>query len=181
MSLFVTFSRYLGRTSFSVHSQASGDALFPTEGSFPAPQARQMARRTQRNQRLRERQADALIYLEALLVRDPQLVDPVAAWFEPRVAARLEAAGLFHLDDLVDWVNERGQRWWVSVPRLGVKGAATVMFWLGRHAEVLEITLSARALTPRRQLDETAMHAELGFFAIRPRGMGAGATGGEPR
>ena len=59
------------------------------------PQARQMARRTQRNQRLRERQADALMYLEALLVRDPQLVDPVAAWFEPRVAARLEAAGLF--------------------------------------------------------------------------------------
>ena len=47
------------------------------------PQARQMARRTQRNQRLRERQADALIYLEALLVRDPQWLDPVAAWFEP--------------------------------------------------------------------------------------------------
>lgn len=90
------------------------------------------------------------------------MLDPVAAWFEPRVAARLEAAGLFHLDDLVDWVNERGQRWWVAVPRLGAKGAATVMFWLDRHAEVLEITLSARALTPRRQLDETAMHAGLG-------------------
>ena len=121
-----------------------------------------MARRTQRNQRLRERQAEALIYLEALLVRDPQLVDPVAAWFDPRVAARLEAAGLFHLADLVDWVNERGQRWWVWVPRLGVKGTTTVMFWLDRHAEVLEITLSARALTPRRQLDETAMQPELG-------------------
>ena len=108
-------------------------------------------RRAARNARLRRRQADALARMEVSLVHEPRPEHPVNGWFEPAVAARLGAAGIGTLGDLLSLIERRRQRWYVAVPRLGPKGAQRVADWLVLHAESLGHTLSPLAQAPRRQ------------------------------
>ncbi|WP_250441206.1 site-specific integrase [Caballeronia sp. AZ1_KS37] len=89
--------------------------------------------------------------MEASLAQDPRPDHPVDGWFEPAVAARLTAAGLSTLADVIELIERRRHRWYAAVPRLGPKGAQRVVDWLQLHAEALRHTLSPAALVPRRQ------------------------------
>ncbi len=108
-------------------------------------------RRATRNARLRRRQANALARMEASLVQDPKPDHPIDGWFEPVVTARLSAAGLTTIADLIALIERRRHRWYTSVPRLGPKGAQRIVDWLTLHAEPLRHTLSPFSLVPRRQ------------------------------
>ncbi len=119
--------------------------------SFPADASPTVDRRTARNMRLRRRQADALARMEATLVHDPRPDHPIDGWFEPAVAARLTAAGIETISDLIALVERRRHRWYTAVPRLGPKGAQRIVDWLQLHSDALGHRLSPLALVPRRQ------------------------------
>ncbi|MEC5409565.1 phage integrase family protein [Paraburkholderia sp. MPAMCS5] len=121
-------------------------------GDFPPPPSPALDRKIARNARLRARQAAALGRMERALVQDPAPGHPLDGWFEPAVAARLAAAGLTTLADLLALIQRRRQRWYTAVPRLGPKGAQRITDWLDLHARSLHCILSPLATTPRRQL-----------------------------
>jgi hypothetical protein len=120
-------------------------------GDFPPPPSPTLDRKIARNARLRARQAAALERMERALVQDPAPEQPLDGWFEPVVAARLAAAGLTTLADLLALIQRRRQRWYTAVPRLGPKGAQRITDWLDLHARSLHCILSPLATTPRRQ------------------------------
>ncbi len=126
------------------------------------PHAAQTDLKARRRARLRERQIEALDYLERLLVVDPKREDAIEAWFEARLARRLKRAGVTTIDELIEFVELHGARWWARVPRLGEKGAQQVLFWLQRNTEALAVSLSLRVLTPRRKLDVSVVQQALG-------------------
>lgn len=115
--------------------------------------ARSAARR---RQRLRARLLDALHWLQRQAVRAPQADDLVAAWLDARVASRLAAAGLTTLGALHRQVCVQGYHWHRRVPRLGPRGAARVLLWLGSQAQTLG-PLPASALRPPRSLDHATL------------------------
>lgn len=108
-------------------------------------------RRAARNARMRRRQANALARMEANLVQEPSQEHPIDGWFEPVVTARLAAAGITTIADLIALIERRRHRWYACVPRLGPKGAQRIVDWLVLHAEPLQHSLSGFALVPRRQ------------------------------
>jgi site-specific recombinase XerD/DNA-binding phage protein len=79
-------------------------------------------RRAARNQRLRQRQIEALRALEQLACEAPKPTDAIALWFDPRLAQRLQANGLLLLQDLEQAVA-RGGRWWRAIPAIGLTKA----------------------------------------------------------
>lgn len=89
--------------------------------------------------------------MERALVQDPAPEHPLDGWFEPAVAARLAAAGLTTLADLLALIQRRRHRWYTAEPRLGPKGAQRITDWLDLHARPLHCILSPLATTPRRQ------------------------------
>jgi len=108
-------------------------------------------RRARRYACLVERQLAALVWVEELLATDPQPQDPVAAWFEDRLAARLILAGIPTIEALHQRVRTQGSRWWVSVPRLGEKGARRLVTWLATHEDSLGV-MAPQGLAPLRSL-----------------------------
>jgi integrase len=108
-------------------------------------------RRARRYARLVERQLAALVWVEELLATDPQPQDPVAAWFDDRLAARLILAGVPPIEALHQRVRTQGYRWWVSVPRLGEKGARRLVTWLATHEGSLGV-MAPQGLAPLRSL-----------------------------
>ncbi|KMQ80333.1 Integrase [Candidatus Burkholderia pumila] len=132
-----------------VYSESELLALYCEE--FPAGASPSLDRRAARNARLRRRQADALARMEANLVQDPQRDHPVDGWFEPPIAARLAAAGLVTIGDVIAKIEARRHRWYTDVPRLGPTGAQRIVDWIGLHAPALGHSLSRQALVPRRQ------------------------------
>lgn len=87
-------------------------------------------RRAQRNERLRRRQVAVLAHLEKLLHADPSAKDGVGGWLKPALAARLVAAGIPTLGDLVNLINARGYWWFMQVPKVGQKVAEDLVDWL---------------------------------------------------
>jgi site-specific recombinase XerD len=132
------------------YSEAELTALFLD--AYPQSHDKQARHRA----RLIERQLAALVWLEDLLATDPQLQDSVAAWFDDRLAARLILAGIGTLGDLQGRIRTHGYRWWVTVPRLGEKGAARLVAWLTRHESSLG-TLPAQGHAPQRSMPATAL------------------------
>lgn len=132
--------------------------------AFPAARDK----RARQRQRLIERQLAALVWIEPLLVTDPVPADWVSAWFDKPVADRLILAGMATLGDLLARIHERGYRWWVSVPRLGEKGAARIIAWLRGYESSLG-PLPEHALSPARSLSTPALvHARRRSTAIVP-------------
>lgn len=113
-------------------------------------------RRARRHARLVERQLAALIWLEELLATDPQPQDSVAAWFDGRLAVRLILASINSIEELRQRVHTFGYRWWVSVPRLGEKGARRLVDWLTAHETSLGV-LTQQSLAPLRSLTQTQL------------------------
>ncbi|WP_244817817.1 phage integrase family protein [Caballeronia sp. Lep1P3] len=152
----------------SVYGESELLALY--QEAFAAIASAPLDRRTARNIRLRRRQADALARMEASLVQDPRPQHPVDGWFEPAVSARLAAAGIGTIGDLIALVERRRHRWYTAVPRLGPKGAQRIVDWLQLHASALQHTVSPAALVPRRQWKGEASRKMIdgGTLAVAP-------------
>ena len=108
-------------------------------------------RKAWHRQRLLDRQLAALIWVERLLATDPVADDPVSAWFDKPVADRLVLADIPTIGTLLERIRDRGYRWWVSVPRLGEKGAARIVAWLRGYEGSLG-PLPGHSLAPVRSL-----------------------------
>lgn len=111
------------------------------------PEARD--KRGRQRQRLIERQLAALVWIERLLVTDPVPADLVSAWFDRPVADRLILAGIPTIGALMERIRDRGYRWWVTVPKLGEKGATRIIAWLHGYEASLG-PLPSHALAPIR-------------------------------
>jgi site-specific recombinase XerD len=107
--------------------------------------------RHKKRQRLIDKQVAALKWIEPLITAEPVRDDWVAAWFDTTISNRLNLAGIPTIGCLVDRIAERGYRWWVGVPRLGVKGAARVVAWLQGYESSLG-TLPLQSIAPSRSL-----------------------------
>ena len=109
-----------------------------------------------RRERLRARLLAALQWLESLVARDPLPSDPVVAWLDEQVAARLAAVGIQRLDELTAWIARKGFNWHRAVPKIGPTGAARISRWLAQQAATLG-ALPAGALQARSQVDTRSL------------------------
>lgn len=108
-------------------------------------------KKARHRQRLINRQIAALAWIECLLTTVPVPTDPVFAWFDKPVANRLLIAGITTIGVLLERIRARGYRWWMSIPRLGEKGAARIVSWLQGYEESLG-PLPDHSLSPIRSL-----------------------------
>lgn len=108
-------------------------------------------RKSRQRQKLIGRQIAALVWVEQLLATDPVPGDLVSAWFDGAVADRLILADIPTIDALMGRIHRKGYRWWMTVPKLGEKGAARVVQWL-RGYELALGYLPDHALSPLRSL-----------------------------
>ena len=135
------------------YTQAELQELFDTEfGKSGAGQ---------RRMRLRERQLEALYWVEQHVVRNPHAEDRVDGWLDDVVAKRLLSADLITVANLVAYINGHGHRWWKHIDRLGEKGAHRVVRWLKENAAYLGVALNIVATTPRRSLVVSDITGEL--------------------
>lgn len=107
--------------------------------------------KSRRRQSMIDRQLHALSWIEGLLATEPNQDDLVSAWFDHGIASRLMLAGIPNLRALTGHIRARGYRWWVTVPRLGEKGASRIVRWLKTYEETLG-ALPSHALQPIRSL-----------------------------
>lgn len=110
----------------------------------------------QKRQRLVNRQLEALKWIEPLIAADPVRQDWVAAWFDETISKRLLLAGLPTIGHLLDRIASSGYRWWVSVPRLGEKGAARIVAWLQGYESSLG-ALPSQSLVPLRSISTSTL------------------------
>jgi site-specific recombinase XerD len=108
-------------------------------------------KKLRQRQKLIGRQIEALVWVEQLLATDPVPGDLVSAWFDGAVADRLILADIPTIGALMDRIRHKGYRWWMTVPKLGEKGAARVVQWL-RGYELALGSLPDHALSPLRSL-----------------------------
>ena len=106
----------------------------------------------QRRARLRERQLDALHWVEQHLISQPRPTDRVDGWFDGSVARRLLVTGVLTIEQLIRYINDHGYRWWANVDRVGEKGALRVTRWLDENAAEIGLSLFPQAKTKRRAL-----------------------------
>jgi integrase len=78
-----------------------------------------------------------------LAAATPSPAHGVGLWFRPLVAQRLTAEGITTLQELVDYCNRHGGRWWYPVPRIGPLRARTIVAWLRRHEATLGCRVAA--------------------------------------
>lgn len=104
---------------------------------YPADESR-YARRIRQ---LRDRQLRALRVLECVLPQPPGLADPISSWFEESISSRCEAAGLERLQDVLDLMRRRGERWYRAIPRLGERRAQRVQEWMKLNEAYLQTAL----------------------------------------
>ena len=114
-----------------------------------APRAERAQRR---RTRLIERQLEGLVWLERLAQVDPQAKDPSFLWFSDAIARRLTDSGLDTLGTLANWINARGQRWWLKVPRIGHETGTQITEWLRAHEASIGIPIALHAVVPARAL-----------------------------
>lgn len=108
-------------------------------------------RKIRQRQRLIERQLRVLDAMERLLAAEPVPADPVSAWFDKPVADRLILAGIPTIGALLERIRARGYRWWITVPKLGEKGAARIVAWVRGYESSLG-PLPEYAIAPVRSV-----------------------------
>ncbi|MEM5432400.1 Phage integrase [Cupriavidus taiwanensis] len=67
----------------------------------------------------------------------PQPDDPVSAWLRPIVFRTLRAEQIHTLAQLQAYIESRGKRWYLPIPRLGAGKARAIERWLQGHAATL--------------------------------------------
>ncbi|MBK9520646.1 MAG: tyrosine-type recombinase/integrase [Rhodocyclaceae bacterium] len=115
-------------------------------------------KKSRQRQKLIGRQIETLVWVEQLLATDPVPEDLVSAWFDEVVANRLILADIPSIGALLDRIRRKGYRWWITVPKLGEKGASRIIQWLRGYESALG-SLPEHTLSPLRTL---AMPALLG-------------------
>ena len=108
-------------------------------------------KKSRQRQKLIGRQIEALVWVENLLATDPVPEDLVSAWFDQIVANRLVLADIPTVGALLDRIRRKGYRWWITVPKLGEKGASRIVQWLRGYESVLG-ELPDHTLSPLRTL-----------------------------
>jgi len=108
-------------------------------------------KKSRQRQKLIGRQIEALVWIENLLATDPVPEDLVSAWFDQIVANRLVLADVPTIGALLDRIRRKGYRWWMTVPKLGEKGASRIVQWLRGYESVLG-ELPDHTLSPLRTL-----------------------------
>lgn len=108
--------------------------------------------RQSRRSRLLARQLDALHWLEGIAVRPPQPADAVAAWLHPDLAARVEGSGILTLQQLAEYINGIGRRWWAGIPAIGVAKAGRIEDWLRQQQPALGLSIGAHVARNRSTL-----------------------------
>lgn len=131
------------------------------------------AKRLGRKGRLVQRQLQALRWLETMLAQPPRPSDAVAAWLQPNLASRLEAADVFTLAQLLDRINGVGRRWYAGISGLGQGKAQRIVQWLqqvaGQHPD-------SQALQPGRHV----ARARSQLYGFELQGVVAPATAVRP-
>ncbi len=110
-----------------------------------------------RNERLRKRFSRALAALETRLATTPLPSDPIDIWLHPTLSLRLMgkvgkdalATGILTIQDLVDFINIKGNLWHRRLPGFGAGKAKRVISWLQTN-KVLPI--NELALQPYQQI-----------------------------
>lgn len=110
-----------------------------------------------KRQLLIDKQIAALKWIEPLIAVDPVRADWITAWFDKTIASRLALAKITTLDELMSHISARGFRWWVDVPRLGIKGAARIVSWLQGYESSLGV-LPPHSLAPVRDLSPVLLN-----------------------
>ncbi|NML18014.1 phage integrase family protein [Azohydromonas caseinilytica] len=153
------FAAQRGLEGFSEQEQLQAYAM-----AF-GPQQRRLKRRA----RLVEKQLQALHWLEGLVAQPPQAGDAVAAWLNPLLACKLEAADLFTLQQLVERINGLGQGWFTAIRGIGETKAQRIVEWLRAHEASTGLRLGAHVGRRRSQLPAQALQAVVApATAIRP-------------
>lgn len=139
------------RDPYHMYSELELLELFELEYPGRTGNAERLA---QRNRRLRRRQEALLQLIESSIRLEPSLNDPVSAWIDPGLANYLVKAHIFTLGQLYAAIEAYGFHWYRKVPRIGVKAARHISSWLllPSTRDALGVTLSARAITPPRQI-----------------------------
>ena len=134
-----SFAEQHGLQDFSQQEQAEAyAAAYGVEG-----------RRLRRRARLIEKQLEALRWLEALAAEPPRAGDAVAAWLNPALASRLEAADLFTLHQLAERINGLGQGWHGGLRGIGRTKAQRIVEWLRAHEDSTGLRIGAHTALPR--------------------------------
>ncbi|SCK55301.1 Site-specific recombinase XerD [Variovorax sp. HW608] len=115
--------------------------------------------RLSRRARMIERQLQALQWLENLAAQEPLAGDSVHAWFDPRLAARLQRADLPTLHALIQRINGVGARWWTCVVGVGPVKAMRIVQWLQTHEGSIGHAVGDHALVLRSHLSRSDLDA----------------------
>ena len=146
-----TLDEFAAQQPADYYTEAELIALYQEQ--YGQADSRSAARR---RQRLRERLVQAVQWLTNIGVREPAPGDPVAAWLDERVAARLAVVGIRTLEELVFWIRTKGFNWHRGIPKVGPEGAARIVRWLREHEATLG-ALPSPALVPLSQIDTAAL------------------------
>lgn len=128
------------------------------------------SRKTERNIRLRRKQADALFWLQEMAITDPNPLDSVAAWLKPIYARKLMAVQINTLNDLILQISRHGYRWFRNIPGLGEKSASRINRWLSINRQALQCSIDSLKLKKESQYDIAELRAnrpqELGVVPL---------------
>ena len=130
-----------------LEDEREADQIAAYEAEYGAANARQRKRAA-----LVERQLDALRWLDTLVAQPPRAGDAVAAWLPPTVVAKLEAADIFTIAQLVDRINGVGRAWHGSIRGLGAVKGARLIAWLHENRAPLQLTIGAHVEVQRSKL-----------------------------
>jgi integrase len=110
------------------------------------------AKHIERLTRLRNRQLEVLRWAEAQVTSTPMEGDPIAMWMPDYISRRLQKSGFKYFYELVPFINARGARWFVEIPKFGKGGAGRVMNFLALYHTELGLPLTTKALVPARSM-----------------------------
>lgn len=108
-----------------------------------------------RRARLVARQLDALAWLERQVAQPPLPDDTVTSWLHPDLAARLEAAGVFTVRQLVERINGLGMRWSTGIRAIGAGKAERILDWLRTHEATIGMQIGSHV-----QMKRSALHRD---------------------
>ncbi len=105
-----------------------------------------------RRHRLIAKQLEALRWLESLEAEDPSPGDHVSSWIAPRLAHKLECAGISTLSALVARINGVGARWWGTVPGIGEGKGGRIIEWLRTQDDIAGLRVGPHVAKKRTLL-----------------------------
>lgn len=100
---------------------------------YGASADKSISRRAHRNDRLIKKLRETVTWLEGWVAEAPKLSDPVDAWFDESISARLLVADIGNLCTLANCMKTRGQLWYRKVPKIGPVAAQRIQRWMAEN------------------------------------------------